>query len=124
MSAINTHAPVVPEQRPTFGELLRRVLPGVFFIPLAGPPVILLLGPWLLLVLLVIPPAAFLITIVLVLVVAAGALAALGALIASPYLLVRHLVERHAARERRPASARRADGAAPASQLIPVTHGR
>ena len=110
MSVMNTHAHVLIEQaaeesrrdahqhdrptaseRPTVRELLQRVVPGIFFVPLAGPPVILLLGPWLLLVLLIIPPAAFLITLVLVLAVAAGLLVALGALIASPYLLVRHL---------------------------------
>src|SRR5436305_6216307 len=80
--------------RPTVSELLQRVVPGIFFVPLAGPPVFLLLGPWLLLVLLIIPPAAFLITLVLVLAVAAGVLVALGALIASPYLLVRRLLAR------------------------------
>jgi hypothetical protein len=78
--------------RPTASELLQRVVPGIFFVPLAGPPVILLLGPWLLLVLLIIPPAAALITLGLVLAVAAGVLVALAALIASPYLLVRHLL--------------------------------
>jgi hypothetical protein len=44
-----------------------------------------------------IPPAALLITFVVAFLVAAGFLAALGALIASPYLLVRHLRARHAA---------------------------
>jgi hypothetical protein len=114
MSVMNTHAHVLIEEaadesrreahlhdrpaadeRPTVRELLQRVVPGIFFVPLAGPPVILLLGPWLLLVLLIIPPAAFLITLVLVLAVAAGVVFALGALIASPYLLVRHLQARH-----------------------------
>ena len=113
MSVMNTHAHVLLEraadesrrdarvhdraaasERPTVGELLQRVVPGIFFVPVAGPPVILLLGPWLLLVLLIIPPAALLITLVLVLVVGAAALAALGALIASPYLLVRRLLAR------------------------------
>jgi hypothetical protein len=101
MSVMNTHAPAVPGQRPTFGELIQQVLAGIFFVPLAGPPVILLLGPWLLLVMLLIPPAAFLITLALVLLVGAGALVALGALIASPYLLVRHLRARPAAERRR-----------------------
>jgi hypothetical protein len=110
MSVMKTHAHVLLEQaaeesrrdahlhdrpaaseRPTVRELLQRVVPGIFFVPLAGPPVILLLGPWLILVLLLIPPAAFLITLVLVAVVAAGLVVALGALVASPYLLVRHL---------------------------------
>jgi uncharacterized membrane protein len=83
-----------PPERATFGELTRRVVAGIFFIPLAGPPVLLLLGPWLLLVLLIIPPAAALITLVLVLVVAGGILAAVATLIASPYLLAHYLVTR------------------------------
>ena len=79
--------------------------------------------------LLLIPPAAFLITLVLVVAVAAGLLFALGALIASPYLLVRHLRERErpATRRRRFAFARRAAGAPVASQPdaqpIPITAG-
>lgn len=121
MSVVNTHAHVLIEQaaeesrreahphdrptapeRPTVGDLLQRVVPGIFFVPLAGPPVILLLGPWLILVLLIIPPAAFLITLVLVLAVAAGILLGIGALIASPYLLVRHLQARHELRAQQP----------------------
>jgi hypothetical protein len=93
---MTTTPPITP--RPTIRELLQAVLPGIFFVPVAGPPVILLFGPWLLLVLLLIPPAACLITLVLVTVVAAAALAVLGALVASPYLLARHLRARHAAR--------------------------
>jgi hypothetical protein len=87
------HERPAPSEGPTLGELFRRVTAGIFFIPQAGPPVFLLLGPWLLLVLLIIPPAALLITLVLVLAVAAGLLVALAALVASPYLLVRHLRE-------------------------------
>jgi hypothetical protein len=116
MSVMNTHAHVLIEQaaeesrreahrhdrpagdeRPTVCELLQRVVPGIFFVPLAGPPVILLLGPWLILVLLIIPPAAFLITLVLV----------LGALIASPYLVVRNLQARHESGASRPLPRRR-----------------
>ena len=76
---------------PDLGERLGEVLPLIFFVPLAGPPAVLLVGPLLLLTLLLIPPAALLITFVVAFLVAAGFLAALGALIASPYLLVRHL---------------------------------
>jgi hypothetical protein len=126
MSAMQTHAHVLIEQaaeesrheaqphehhaveeRPTGRELVQRVLPGIFFVPLAGPPVFLLLGPWLILVLLIIPPAAFLITLVLVVAVAAGLLFVLGALIASPYLLVRHIQARHEVRVAQPAQRRR-----------------
>ena len=116
MSAITTHAQVVIDRaseesrrsgdehdpspaskRPSAGEFLRAVVPLIFFVPVAGPPAILLLGPLLLLVLLLIPPAALLITFGLVVVVGAVLVIALGALIASPYLLVRHLHARHRA---------------------------
>jgi hypothetical protein len=123
MSVVNTHAPLTSD-RPTPGELLRRVLAGIFFIPVAGPPVILLLGPWLLLVLLVIPPAAFLITIVLVLAVAAGLVVALGALIASPYLLVRHLREHPVPRPQFAFVRRVARASAASLRHIPITPGR
>jgi len=125
MSVVNTRAHVLIEQaadesrreerrhdrpaageRPTAPELLRRVVPGIFFIPLAGPPVFLLLGPWLVLVLLIIPPAAFLLTLALVAAVAGGLLFALGALIASPYLLARHLHARHEVRASQPVQRR------------------
>ena len=53
--------------------------------------IIFVLGPWLLLVLLLAGPFALIVTLLLVQAVAAGVLAALVAVIASPYLLVRHL---------------------------------
>ena len=130
MSATTTHAPAEATPRERLEEMVEDALPYIFFIPVAGPPVILLLGPLLILVLLLIPPAAFLITLVLVVAVAAGLLFALGALIASPYLLVRHLRERErpATRRRRFAFARRAAGASVASQPdaqpIPITAAR
>ncbi len=80
---------------PALSERLGEVVPLIFFVPVAGPPAILVLGPLLLLVLLLIPPTALLITLAVVLLVGAGLLVALGALIASPYLLLRHLRARH-----------------------------
>jgi hypothetical protein len=91
------HDSTVASARPTVLEVLQEVVPLVFFVPLAGPPAILLVGPLLLLVLLLIPPAALLITLAVVCLLGAALLAALGALLASPYLLVRHLRARHAA---------------------------
>ena len=90
--------------RPTSGEWLSETVPLISAPAFFGPPVIFLLGPWLLLVLLLVPPAAFLITLAVVTVVGAGLLAALGALIASPYLLVRHLRARHRLARPAPAS--------------------
>ena len=79
----------------TLAELLGATVPLISAPAYFGPPVIFLLGPWLILVLLLIPPAAVLITLVLVALLGVGLLAAIGALIASPYLLVRHLRARH-----------------------------
>jgi hypothetical protein len=139
MSVMNTHAHVLLEQaaeesrhearrharpaadeRPTGGELLQRVVPEIFFVPLAGPPVILLLGPWLLLVLLIIPPAAFLITLLLVCAVAAGLVFTVGALIASPYLLVRQMQARHESRAYQPVVQRRGASPHPTGQHVPA----
>jgi hypothetical protein len=122
MSVKYTHTQAVPKERPPARELLQRVLPGIFFVPVAGPPALLLLGPWLLLVLLIIPPAAFVITLVLVLAVAAGALAAVGAIIASPYLLVRHLREREPVHQHRFAFLHR--DARPVTQYVSATHAK
>lgn len=87
MSAMN--------ESPTVGDRLQEVLPLLSAPAYFGPPVVFLLGPWLLLVLLLVPPAAVLITLATVVLLTATVLAALGALIASPYLLVRHLGARH-----------------------------
>jgi hypothetical protein len=88
-----------------------------------GPPIIFVLGPWLLLVLLLIPPAAFLITLVLVAAVAAGLLVAVSAVVVSPYLLVRHMFARHAARRRRVASQHRPARPAPAASEVAGPRG-
>ena len=123
MSVMKIHALVVPEQAPEpgfdadrhdrpsaspdpptiaerFGETVPLISAPAFF----GPPVIFLFGPWLLLVLLLIPPAALLITLMVIVALGAGLVVALGALIASPYLLVRHLRAGHAAASKAPAT--------------------
>jgi hypothetical protein len=108
---MNTHAQVALEQgseeswrdarpsaspeRLSWAERLGATVPLISAPAFFGPPVIFILGPWLLLVLLLIGPAALLITFVLVAAVAVGLLVALGAVIASPYLLVRHVRARH-----------------------------
>ena len=132
MSVMSTHAPVALEQAleeqrrdadlhdrqaasrgPTVGDLLREALPLALFVPVAGPPAIFLAGPLLLLVLLLIPPAAVLITLAVVVLAGAAVLFALGVLIASPYLLVRHLHQRQPDHRWRLASVRRPARSAP-----------
>jgi hypothetical protein len=140
MSVMNPHAAVVLEQaceepssdadlhdrpsvspdRPTLTERLGELVPLISAPAFFGPPVILLLGPWVLLTLLIIPPAALLITMVAVFLLIAGLLVALGALIVSPYLLVRHLRARHAAASaaRAVSEAASARGGTPAKQRV------
>jgi hypothetical protein len=71
-------------------------------------------------VLLIIPPAALLITLALVVFAAGGILFALGFLVASPYLLWRHLRERPAREQPRFAFMRPATAA---RRHIPITPG-
>jgi hypothetical protein len=85
-------------ERPTFGAMLAEIVPLIGFVPVAGPPVVFVLGPWLFVVLLLAGPLAWLFALVVVMIVAATVLAALAAaILAAPYLLVRHL-RRHRAR--------------------------
>ena len=76
---------------PTWAELLYTTASLIGVPAFYGPPIIFLLFPWLLLVLLLAGPFALIVTLLLVQAVAAGLLAALVAVIASPYLLIRHL---------------------------------
>jgi len=76
---------------PTWGEMLAQTSPLLAAPAFFGPPIIYVLGPWLLLVLLLIGPLALIFTLLLVTAAAAGLLAVCVAVIASPYLLIRHL---------------------------------
>jgi hypothetical protein len=77
--------------RPTWGKVFDEGAPIIGAPAFFGPPVIFVLGPWLLLVLLVIGPLALILTLVLALALAGALLAVFVAVIASPYLLIRHL---------------------------------
>ena len=78
-------------ERSTRGDLFHTAAPLIDAPAFYGPPVIFVLGPWLLLVLLLIGPFAAMVTVVIAMAVVAGLLAVLVAVIASPYLLIRHL---------------------------------
>jgi hypothetical protein len=77
--------------RPTWGKVFDEGAPLIGAPAFFGPPVIVVLGPWLLLVLLLIGPFVLILTVMLVLAVAMGLLAVFVAVIATPYLLIRHL---------------------------------
>ena len=78
-------------ERATLGDEAEYAATKVGTPAIYGPPVSFLLGPWLFLVLLLVPPFAFVVAIGLALAVAAVLLAAVAAVVASPYLLVRHV---------------------------------
>jgi hypothetical protein len=86
-------------KQPTAGAMLDEILPLIGVIPVAGPPVVLVAGPWLLFALMLAGPFALLVTLVVVLVAAAALIGLIGAILAAPYLLVRHVrgyLARHA----------------------------
>src|SRR4051794_14266688 len=85
-----------PPDRPTWSDEVESAATLIGAPAIYGPPIAFLFGPWLFLVLLLAPPFAFLVTLVLVVAVAAVLLAALATVLASPYLLARHLRARRA----------------------------
>jgi hypothetical protein len=95
----------------TVGEALAEVGPVAGVIAGFGPPVAWLAGPWLLFVLALAGPFAVLFTLVVVLVAAALLVLLAGTILASPYLLVRHLRRRRTGR---------VSVSRPAVQLVPA----
>ena len=85
---------------PTFGDEVSEVLPLVDTVFVAGPPVLLLWAGTVLFALMLAGPFALLVTFGVVLVAAAALIALAGAILATPYLLVRHLRVRLAQRRR------------------------
>jgi hypothetical protein len=81
-------------ESPTVREMVNELLPLIDVVAVSGPPVIFVLGPWALLVLVLIGPFLLLISLALAAVVLVVATAAI---LAPPYLLVRH-IRKHRAR--------------------------
>jgi hypothetical protein len=85
-------------ESPTVGEMLAETVPLADVIAGFGPPVVFLAGPWLLFVLALAGPFALVFTFVVVLFAAALLVVLAGTILASPYLLVRHLRRRRTGR--------------------------
>ena len=90
--------------------------PGAFLaligvVPVAGPPLVFVAGPLVLFALLISGPVLLVLTLAVALVACAALVAVAGAIVASPYLLVRYLGRHRLARAHR---------SAPAAQLIPI----
>jgi len=101
--------------RPTAPERFEQVAPVIAVRRVAGPSILLLVGPWLLLVLLLIPPAAVLLTLLVVAALPFVVVALAVGVVASPYLLARAVHRRLA--ERRQSSERPAPVARRVAQL-------
>ena len=93
--------PISPRRSgaPTVSEFLADTVPVVDTVFVAGPPILVAWGGTVLLALMLAGPFALLVTFVVVLAAAAALVALAGAILASPYLLVRHLRARRAGHE-------------------------
>jgi uncharacterized membrane protein len=126
MTTTAPHTYPTADTRPTFKEVLDRILEIVGFVFVAGPPVLFVAVPWLLVVLLLTPWLAAMVALVVVVLAAGALLAAAGAIVASPYLVVRHVRAHRAAAEAPVAEAPVAEApvaeapvAMPAPRLVP-----
>ena len=97
-----TTEPFIPTASgpPTLGDEVAEVFPLVDTVFVAGPPVLLAWAGTVLFALMLAGPFALLVTFVVVLVAAAAVIALAGAILATPYLLMRHLRQRLATRRR------------------------
>jgi hypothetical protein len=84
--------------RRTLGDQLAELLPVVDTVYVAGPPVLLAWAGTVLFALMLAGPFALLVTLVVALGAAAALVTLAGAILATPYLLVRHLRVRLAQR--------------------------
>jgi hypothetical protein len=90
---MNTNEPISPTASapPTFGDMLADIVPVFETVFVAGPPVLMVWAGTVLLALMLAGPFALLVTLIVVLVAAAALVSLAGAILMTPYLLVRHL---------------------------------
>jgi hypothetical protein len=97
---MNTTEPLSPTASgpPTFGDQLAEVLPVVDTVYVAGPPLLVAWTGTVMFALMLAGPFALVVTLALVFVAAAAVVALAGAILATPYLLIRHFRARVAKR--------------------------
>jgi hypothetical protein len=95
-----TTEPLTPtaSRPPTLGEELAEIDPLIGTVFVAGPPVLVLWAGTVLFALMLAGPFALLVTLVVVFAAAAALVTLAGAILAAPYLLIRHLRQRLAQR--------------------------
>jgi hypothetical protein len=121
MTTTAPHTYPTADTRPSFKEVLDRMLEIVGFVFVAGPPVLFVAVPWLFVALLLAPWVAAMVGLVIVVLAAGALIAAAGAILASPYLVVRQIRTHRAAAEAPVAEAPVAEApiAMPAPRLVP-----
>jgi hypothetical protein len=75
----------------TLGDVLADIVPVFATVFVAGPPVLVAWAGTVLLALMLAGPFALLVTLIVVLIAAAALVMLAGAILATPYLLIRHL---------------------------------
>jgi hypothetical protein len=75
----------------TLGDMLADIVPVFATVFVSGPPVLVAWGGTVLLALMLAGPFAFLVTLIVVMVAAAAVVTLAGAILATPYVLIRHL---------------------------------
>jgi hypothetical protein len=85
-----------PNASPTGADMLDEAESLLCTMALYGPPVIFLVAPWLLLGLVLIGPFAVLVALVVALFAAVALVVAIGALLATPFLMIRKRRAAHA----------------------------
>jgi hypothetical protein len=111
MSSTQLIAPSSPLRGPASDDPPEELASLIGVVPTAGPPIILVAGPLVLFPLLLAGPALFLLTLAVLLVACAACAALAGTIVASRYLLFRHL---------RAHGLPRAHRTRPAARFVPV----
>ena len=111
---MNATDPITPTASgpPTLGDQLDEVLPIVDTVYVAGPPLLAAWAGTVLFALMLAGPFALVATFVVVLVAAAAVVTLAGAILATPYLLIRHFRLRLAKRRQF------AEGWAPSATVV------
>jgi hypothetical protein len=97
---MHTTEPITPTASgpPTLGDAAVEIVPLISTVAVAGPPVLLAWAGTVLFALLLAGPFALIVTLVVALAAAAALVTLAGAILATPYLLIRHFGRRLAER--------------------------
>jgi hypothetical protein len=118
---MHTTEPITPGPPgpPTLGDAAAEIVPLISTVFVAGPPVLVAWTGTVLFALLLAGPFVLLVTLVVALAAAAALVTLAGAILAAPYLLIRHLPPRLAKRRRFSKAGHRSPSVAPTLRRLP-----